>query len=689
MSPVRATWRRTLGAARNSLFTAFAVGGCLSAMGLLLAFNVGEAEGSRQTLPVLWAVSVAPVMPVLAALLAMGVWSDERRSGRIEILLSTAVRERDLAVGKFLGVWTMTLLTAVFSIVVFWAFLGVLAPDRAAADGLIGFLPALLGIALQSLLWCAVSVAASAFFDSSAAAACLSVVLTLGLPNCVWAGLMAWSREGRVAFGQNPIAAQALDMASGVVSFFALMTCLIGSAAFLFVSAKCVAAVRLVGRGARVWRLSTGLAIFLSLAFAVLAAGLAFRLDFTIDIPVSGARSRLSLRTHNILRESEGVVDVTCFLSRSDIRFREVGRFLRLLKRESKSLGGASFVLQYVDPRWDVGAAERLVGRGVTENCLVFERGRRLVSVPLEAGGLNERDCASAIRRLATVPRRRNVYWTVGHGESRFDDYGPFGMSDIARDLVRDGYSNRTLDLATADQVPGDCALIVVAGARDLFSRSEFGRLESYLREGGRVLVLVGSSWEGGLSPMLPAWGVRLSSEGVPGGATLSGSDVIVSDFADHPLAAPLAGSRIVLERPAAFLPSAVVEAKFGADRVDYTPLARSGEKSLAVAVERGGGVGSDLAIRPARLVVVGDASFVMNAPLAARANANRDFFLNCAAYLSGTDALGAAGTESGLFLTGFDREGRFRFMLWIAVAVPGSLILILLTVAYRRRRRV
>jgi len=688
MSPVRVTWARTMGQARNSFFSALAVGGCLAATGIRLAFGIGDAEGFRQTLPGLWTAGVAPVLPVLAALLAMGVWSDERRSGRCEILLATAVRERDLVFGKFLGVWTLTVLTALFSLGVFWSALCFLAPEAVRGGALVSFAPAVLGILLQCALWCAVSVAASTLFDSPAPAACLSVVLTLGAPTCVWTGLMAWSHEGRLAFGPNPIGAQALDMASGSLSFFALATYLVGTNVLLLFAAKCVAALRFVGRGARLLRASTGVVFVLIVAFAALAVSLASRMDFTIDIPVAGFGSQLSLRTQDVLRESEGKVVVTCFLPRSDVRFRETCRFLRLLKREAEAAGGAEFVLQYVDPRWDIGAAERLVGRGVTENCLVFERGRRLTSVSLKEGGPNERDCAAAIRRLATLPRRRNVYWTVGHGESRFDDYGPFGTSDIARDLARDGYFNRPLDLATAAQVPGDCALIVVAGAKDLFSRSEFGRIEAYLREGGRLLVLVGSSREGGLSPLLPAWGVKIEAEEVVGEATQTGSDVIVADFADHPLSAPLKGSRIVLERPVAFAPSAVAEAKIGADRIEYTPLARSGQRALAVSVERGGDAGNDLAIRPARIVAVGDASFVLNAPLAARANANRDFFLNCAAYLSGTDAIGSAGTEPGLFVTGLDRAGRFRLMLLVTVLVPGAVTLVMLAVSYRRRRR-
>ena len=88
------------------------------------------------------------------------------------------------------------------------------------------------------------------------------------------------------------------------------------------------------------------------------------------------------------------------------------------------------------------------------------------------------------------------------------------------------------------------------------------------------------------------------------------------------------------------------------------------------------------------RIVAIGDAGFVMNGQLAARANANRDFFLNCVAYLSGTDASVASGAESDALVTGFDREGRVRFAAVVAGAVPLAVFLVLAAVAARRRRR-
>ena len=685
MSAVSVTFRRTVGRARSVLTTAFAAAAFLAAVALRFSFGLETAEGGPLSLASVWTMSVSPVLPVLAALLGMGAWSDERQSGRAEVLLATAVRERSLVQGKFLGVLLLVFALTVLSLVASVGILRISSPEAVDNARLLSFLPALGGLFLQGMLWSAVTVAASAVCRRAASAAVLSVALTVGLPRGVWAGLMAWADKGRTAFGEMPLDAQALDMANGVIPVGVVCAYVVLTLVMLFVASKAVACLRLVGRGATGLRVSTGLAIGLSLVFAAVAVRLTSRIGMTLDIPVSGPSVRLSPRTLGILSETGGHVAITCFLSRKDVRFRPVSRLLRLLKRESESVGGARIDLQYVDPSWDIGAAERLVRRGVSEESLVFEKGRRMIDVPFR-DGYGERICASAIRRLTANPRHRNIYWTIGHGEARFDEYGVFGMSDIARELARDGYRNQSLDLASAEQVPGNCAMIVVAGAKDSFSRVELGRLESYLREGGRLLVLTGAAEEAGLASLLPSWGIRTVSGPSAAKSTLSGTDRIVSEFAEHPISSSFRGLRIVLERPVSFEPSVAAETGAGADRIGYGVLASADKSTFAVVVERGAGAGGDLAIRPTRIVAIGDATFVMNGQLQSRANANRDFFLNCASYLSGTTVADATGTEADRLVTGMDRQGRFRHALLSVLVIPG-VVFLLLAAAYVSRR--
>lgn len=686
MSPVRVTCRRTISQARNLFSTAFAIGGFLVISAFLFAFNLQTAEGGHLSLSAVWTASVAPVLPALAAFLSMDVWSAERLSGRLDFLLTAAVRERDLTFGKFLGVLTLMMAAVVFFHLASLAALAYFAPAALRGMRLVSFFPGLLALFVQGVLWCAVSLALSAMTNHGAVAACSAIGVLVALPRALWAGFMAWAPAGRPAFGEMPLDAHAIDISSGVISTGTVISYLVLTLVMLFICSKCVFAVRLTGRGAGRLLFSTAFAVVLSLVFAVLAILLAMRLDATVDIPVGGTAMRFSPRMRSILAESSGDIAVTCFLPRSDPRFRPTGHFLRTLKREADATGGVRVEVRFVDPRWDLGAAERLIRLGAQEGSLVFEKARRVALLPLK-DGCDESVCASTIRRIALPPQRRNVYWTIGHGESAFDAYDPFGMSDIARELSREGYSNARIDLAGDAQVPADCALVVVAGAKTDFSRVELGRLDAYLKSGGRLLVLLASE-QGGVASLLPSWGMRPMAQPLTGSRTLSGSDVIVSDFTDHAISAPLRGSQIVLEHPFAFAPSAATEGGVGADRLEYASVAKVGTLAVAAAIERGAGAGTDLALRPTRIVTVGDASFAMNGPLAARANANRDFFLNCVAYLSGSDALAASGTETAVLTAGMDRTTRIRFAAVLGGAVPLAVVLVMLVMIVHGRRR-
>ena len=677
--------------ARNLYSTALAAACFSAACATLFAFNLADAEGTSLTLATIWTSSVAPVVPFLAALMGMDVWSDERSSGRSELLLTTPVRERDFVIGKFLGVWTLVMVTVLVFHLSTLGFLLFFAPRLVAATSLVSFFSGFFAIGLQCALWSAVSVLASAAFRHAAAAACASAILCAALPRAAWYALMAWSREGRTVYGAMPLDAHAFDMASGLVSTGTALGYAILAAVALFIASKLVASYRFVGRGARGLRFSTSVAMILSLVFAGSALALAQRLDVTVDLPFFGlGESRFSARTQNVLAEAREPVAVTAFMARNDVRFRAVAHFLRALDREADAMGGAGVEVRYVDPDWDIAEAARLVRAGVEKDSLVFERSRggRLAVVPLSEG-YDERACASAMLKVTMPPQRRCVYWPAGHGELSFESYGRFGLSDIARDLARDGYRNQKLDLASDAPIPSDCALIVVAGARSDFSRVETARLDAYLRQGGRLLVLLGSAESCGVATVLSGWGLRPTVPSLGPVRTLTGTDVIVDEFSDHPVARPLRGTQVVLDRPVAFVPSAAAESVAGADRIGFAELATAGGACVAAVAERGAGTGDDVALRPTRIVAVGDAGFVMNGQLDARANANRDFFLNCAAYLAGTGAMTESGTEANCLVSGMDdRASRERFLVATVIVFPTLVFVFGLVVVPGRRRR-
>ena len=687
MSAAGVTCSRTIGHARNLCSTALAIAGFLAATAALFAFSLDPAEGSRLTLPVLWTGAVSPVLPLLCAVLAMDTWSEERRTGRIETLLSLPVRERELVFGKFLGVFFMVFFSVVISLVADLAVL--LVFSSTALDGVnpVSFLPALAALSMQGALYVSVSVALSAFVTSAVAAVTLSLAVVWAFPRGVWHALVSWFPSGSEAFGEFPLDAHAVDIAGGVVSSSVIAGYVIFIVAALFVADKAVFALRFSGKRSAAGRASTFFTMLLSVAVAVAATVLSVRLDLVFDLPFGNGSVRFSQRTRGILAESRGDIYVTCFVPRADRRFRSVAHFLRSFSRESLALGGARMSVSYVDPRWDIGESTRLTRNGVTAPSIVFSNRRRRVSVPL-ADGWGERSCASALLRLSVPPSRNAVYWTVGHGESSFSDYGPVGMSDIARELSRDGYRNFTIDLTGESKIPADCALIAVAGAKTEFSRTETARLDSFLRQGGRLLLMADGPESALLSTLIPSWGAIAKEVTAKPQRTLTGTDSVISEFGTHAVSCPLKGSQVVLERPVVFAPSAAAGGTAGADSIEFSPLALIDAYAPAVMLERGSGAGSDTAIRPTRIAVIGDATFVRNSQLESRANANRDLFINCVSYLSGSQAITQGGTDGELFVTGLDRRARLRYMYITSGAIPLALMSVMLFVVWRRRRR-
>lgn len=684
MSAISTTCRRTISRTSSLPLTAFMTGLFLAAIAALFACRLDAAEGLRQSVVIIWVLSVSQLLPVFTAFIAMDTWSGELSTRRIDLLLSIAVRERDYVLGKILGIWLMGAIVIVISLAVTILELSFLAPSSLSGVYLSSVIPSLLILLIQNFLWSSAAVAFSSLFRRAFAAAIVSILVLVILPRAIWYAFLLWAPQGASAFGEFPLDAHVVDFASGIVSTGIVVPLLVLAVLAQFIATRVIVRTRYLGFGSSGRRWAMTFSALLALAGTISIAVLSCRLNLTLELPVKGGTA-FSPRMRHILSEASGEMSVTAFIPRSNHSFRMVSRFLRMLKRQADASMGLDLTVRFVDPKWDLGQAERLVRRGAKEFSLVFEKGHRSVVLPVDEG-VDDRVVASAIQRLAMPPQRRDVYWTIGHGESAFDSYGTWGMSDIARELVRNGYRNATLDLASEQSIPTDCALIIVAGAKTGFSRTERTRLDAYLKRGGRLLALVDSSGEGGIVEMLPAWGVRFLRQPIVGARTLSGTDVVASDFADHPLSSPLKGSQVVLDRPLSFLSLAAGESALGADRLNVTPLVSCGTSAIAMAIERGATAGSDLALRPTRIIVIGDASFVMNGQLSARANANRDFFLNSVAYLSGTDAMVASGQDADILATGLDRRARIRFALISVGVMPFVIGLMLLVFAVSRR---
>jgi len=720
MRTIRVMFSRTFGTLWYSWSSTAAVAMFLALSGGFFVRALAMGDGGTTPIAALWALSASPFLPVLAALLTMRLLAEERADGRIELLLSAPIRERDFVVGKFLGACTLSAIALVIYLLMPLVVLPLCARGLAGQLSVLEFLPAFFALLLQSVSWCALGLCASAFCRQPAVAAVATLLLVLALPHAVFQAGVVWSPALRARFAEMPLEAHVTDLSTGLFGTATIVFYIVLTSLGLFIATKRIAASRLRGRASRGTRVSTVFVMALSVVFAFCTIALAIRLDVPFEFPFRAAEAETSARTRQILAETHGEVSVTCFLATKAPERRAVARLLRGLSAAARTVSGTYLSVEWVDPRWDLGKAARLVRRGTPEGTLLFERGRRRLEVPVASlfsstngelsvtsGGMfvGETVCAGALQKLAHPVPSETAYWTIGHGETTFEDYdATTGMSDIARELRNDGYRLKTLDLAASPSVPEDCAVLVVSGARDPFSRIERSRLQGFLETGGRLLALAAGGPNAGVGATLADWGVKMLPFTAVSPRTLGGADVVVTDFADHRITAPLKGCTAV------FGEAAPLKQVQGRNETEFTALALTDDRAwgesdttarpwtfdpvaepkgplvLAAALERGGQAAKDLVLRPTRLVVIGDASFVSNGALASRANANRDLFLNAVSWLAGLDAPTAVRTPGNVIATGLDRNGWIWFGGLSFLLIPLFVLLVILTALVRRR---
>lgn len=665
----------------RTLWVSFAV--FLAASGALFTRLLEQGEGGSAGIPALWALSAALPLVVFTAIATMRLLTGTGGAGRFDLLLAAPVIERDVVLGRFWGAF----LASSFAVLIFWISSAILLPEAANA-GVWSFLPALFILLLQAALGCATGLWASARCRDSAIAAALSLIILVALPEAIFRTAFAWIPSFRARVPQFPFESHLSDFAAGLISTGIVAFYVFATALALFAASKTVAMFRFSGRGARPFRVSSRVTVAFAAVFTTLAILLAFKLDATFTVGGYAAEG-FSARTYSILSEGSGDVRATCFLSRNDPLFIRASRLLRQFDSAARAASGVRLSLEFVDPRWDLAGASRLVRSGVPESSIVISRGRRRVVVP--SAEANEAVIASAIFRLGIPAGRESVYFTEGHGEGNPENHNEYtGLSDLSRILKRDGYSVKSVNLADAGTVPGDCAVLVIAGARTPFAPVEVGWMDGYVKNGGRLLVLAGDEDSTGLQPLFSSLGIDLGPQASSPARTINGANILVDGFADHAVTRPLAGTSVVFSRSSATILMPGQDESAGRDRSVFTPLATartaSGDAILAAAVERGAGVSSDLGFRPSRVVVVGDPSFADNGSISSRGNANGDFLMNAISWLAGVDALGASGISQDIVFTGMDRSGRARFLVLSSVVVP--VIVLLAGFLFRRRRR-
>lgn len=460
-----------------------------------------------------------------------------------------------------------------------------------------------------------------------------------------------------------------------------------------------------LSRQQKKWFWGAGLSVLLLGVAVALGDALMARWRPSLDLSGYGAEIRLSERSLATLTDTQGVVQVASIFPRESSVKLPVGRMLRLFSQVSRQVAGVRFEISYdVDPREDVGRVTQLMAQGAEGPGLLFQQAGRHVFVPeqrllSEKGGydpaLAEEAIASALGRLS----REDGFvigWLSGHGEPEFDEVEPRrGLSGFRRALENEGYRLRKVRpeelLAAGGGIGEEVKALVVMSPRYPVTAGERAILSDWLDRGGRLLCVLPPAGDAGLGLLLEQWGIRVGSKPRrPESLTTGDVGLTGALAAGHAVTGELLNrAQVAFCAPRMVVPVSVRGVVFTSLVQLAVESEGEGEPeglvTVLAAAERGSSVGPDLAFRPGRLVVLGEAAFLENAQMLNHATANRDLAVNVMHWLTGVAGSGASGSSSEVLRIGQDRRAWRKDYLVVALLLPLGLCWLLWILTRRR----
>lgn len=379
----------------------------------------------------------------------------------------------------------------------------------------------------------------------------------------------------------------------------------------------------------------------------------------------SQTRIKISPRTVDVLRSLTNHVAVTLYYDTQDDFYTTILTLLNEYQAVNPNLS-----IRTVDYVRDAGEAEKIkaqykLNSPTDKNLIIFDcdgrtkiaNGDALTQYTLEK--VQEENAAEKEREFrrkpvafngelmftsmllaVTNPKPFEAYFLQGHGEPSLADSGETGYLKFAALLQQNYIAVKPLELLGDNPVPADCNLLIIAGPRTMFSNLELQKIGQYLSRGGRLFLLLDYASiqrPTGLEDILRHWGVSVGNDVVQDRQhTISGSDVEVYNFGQHPVVDPLTGlalelilprpvSRINWQSPPADAPKVDELAFSGPDSIlmndrgqppqGYPMLAAVEQNEVkGLAADHGG----------CRMVVAGDSFFLSNQVI--DGGANRDF---------------------------------------------------------------
>ena len=425
--------------------------------------------------------------------------------------------------------------------------------------------------------------------------------------------------------------------------------------------------------------------LFVVLLVAIVASILYLTRDVKTQWDLTQSkRNTLSQASINVLDEVSGPITITAYATtqdaESDLR-KLIQDFITPYQRAKDDLS-----LTFVDPREDPARAKQ-AGVRVNGELVVEVNGR---SENLDT--LNEQELTNLLVRLMRSAERL-VTALDGHGEGKLDGRANFDLGDLGNQLAAKGFRTGSVNLAVAQDVPDNSALLLIAGPRVDLLPGEVNRIKRYLEKGGNLLWLADYDSLRGMDAVAEFLGLDLIDgvviDPAAGRLQLPGAFALASGYGEHPITQrstlttvfPYA-RRIAANEDSAFRYTPLVEAAAGGwletNGLSNAEFDRDsdirGPIAVSAALER------DVGNSTQRVVVIGTGKGLSNEYIGLLGN--MDLGINVMNWLAGDDSLITIQPKSRIDLTLELSRGAmaamgfgFLILLPVGLLVAGGMI--------------
>ncbi len=461
--------------------------------------------------------------------------------------------------------------------------------------------------------------------------------------------------------------------------------------------------------------LNTGVGIVLIFGIVVLVEAISYQNNKRFDL-TSSKQYTLSDQTTKILKSLKQDIKITGFFNQTQRKEQEAFRDLL----GQYSYHSSKFSYEFVDPDKNPGKAKRyqITSYGTT----VVESGDKEEKI-FETG---EQKLTNAILKV-TREGKKVIYFSKGHGEKNIENINEQGYSFAKKAIEDSNYEVKELLLATADNLPEDANLLIIAGQQKPFLNTEFEAIKKYIEIGGKIFFMLDPGDYPETTDFLEQYGISLQKDIVVDKISrifgVDPSMPVITQYGDHPIVKDFS--------IATFFPltRSVGKTTNPVGDISITPLVETSPNSWAetdldryeqgeAVFENGkdkkgpitiGMVASlnkkrnltdtsshttghqgtktedDKKIKEGRIVVIGDSDFASNSRI--NVLGNSDFFLNVVNWLlEEEDLISIRPKEStGKIFT--LTKGQQKMIFWIPLVImPGILILSGIAV-YKKRK--